>query len=68
MPTARMTSDGLRAFEYGESRRLAKVKIVKDGEAAVVEYLHNALGQRVYKSEPQAEQTLPNEGTWGRSS
>jgi len=56
-----MTSDGLRTFEYDESRRLAKVKIVKDGEAAVVEYLHNARGQRVFKSEPQAEQTLPNE-------
>jgi YD repeat-containing protein len=45
-----MTSDGLRTFEYDEARRLAKVKIVKDGEAATVEYLHNALGQRVFKS------------------
>ena len=60
-----MTSDGLRTFEYDESRRLAKVKIVKDGEAATVEYLHNALGQRVFKSEPQAEQTLPNEEDLG---
>jgi RHS repeat-associated protein len=60
-----MTSDGLRTFEYDESRRLAKVKIVKDGEAAAVEYLHNALGQRVFKSEPQAEQTLPQEEDLG---
>lgn len=60
-----MTSDGLRTFEYDESRRLAKVKIVKDGEAAAVDYLHNALGQRVFKSEPQAEQTLPQEEDLG---
>lgn len=60
-----MTSDGLRTFEYDESRRLAKVKVIKDGEAAAVEYLHNALGQRVFKSEPQAEQTLPNEEDLG---
>ena len=30
-----------------------------------VEYLHNALGQRVFKSEPQAEQTLPKEEDLG---
>lgn len=60
-----MTSDGLRTFEYDESRRLAKVKLVKDGEAAAVEYLHNALGQRVFKSEPKIEQTLPNEEELG---
>jgi RHS repeat-associated protein len=60
-----MTSDGLRTFEYDESRRLAKVKVIKDGEAAAVEYLHNALGQRVFKSEPKAEQTLPNEEDLG---
>lgn len=61
-----ITSDGLRTFDYDESRRLSQVKIVKDGEAAAVEYLHNALGQRVFKSEPQAEQTLPNEEELGQ--
>lgn len=61
-----MTSDGLRDFEYDESRRLAKVKVLKDGEAAAVQYLHNALGQRVFKSQPQAEQTLPEEKRLGR--
>jgi hypothetical protein len=48
-----MTSDGLRTFEYDESKRLSKVKILQDGEAASVAYLHNALGQRVFKSQPQ---------------
>jgi YD repeat-containing protein len=60
-----LTSDGLRDFEYDEANRLSKVKIFKDGEAAKVRYLHNALGQRVFKSEPEAEQTLPNEAELG---
>ncbi|MBC5764151.1 RHS repeat-associated core domain-containing protein [Ramlibacter albus] len=62
-----ITSDGLRTFEYDDMNRLAKVKIVKDGEAASVRYLHNALGARVFKSEPETEQTLPNEAELGNS-
>jgi RHS repeat-associated protein len=61
-----MSSDGLRTFEYDESRRLSKVKILKDGEAAAVDYLHTALGQRVFKSQVLAEQTLPDEKRLGR--
>jgi RHS repeat-associated protein len=61
-----MTSDGLRTFESDESRRLSKVKVMKDGEAAAVDYLHNALGQRVFKSQPLVEQTLPQEKKLGR--
>jgi RHS repeat-associated protein len=60
-----MTSDGLRTFEYDASGRLSKVKILKDGEAAKITYLHSALGQRVFKSEPQMEQTLPQEAVLG---
>ena len=60
-----LTSDGLRDFEYDASGRLSKVRILKDGEAAKVTYLINALGQRVFKSEPQAEQTLPTEQELG---
>lgn len=56
-----VTSDGLRNFDYDASGRLAQVRIVRSGEAAKIQYLHNALGQRVFKSEPQAEDTLPNE-------
>ena len=43
----------------------ASVKVVKDGEAAAIRYLHNELGQRVFKSEVQPEQTLPSEETLG---
>ncbi|MBX3588702.1 MAG: hypothetical protein KF796_18885 [Ramlibacter sp.] len=61
-----LTSDGLRGFEYDEANRLSKISIVKDGEAAKVRYLHNALGQRTFKGEPEAEQTLPNETELGQ--
>jgi RHS repeat-associated protein len=60
-----MTSDGLRSFDYDASDRLAKVRIIKDGEAASISYLTNALGQRVFKGEPTAAQTLPDESTLG---
>ncbi|MCW5649445.1 MAG: hypothetical protein KIS62_06860 [Ramlibacter sp.] len=36
------------------------------GEAAQVRYLHNALGQRTFKSEPEAQQTLPSETELGQ--
>ncbi|MBC5767018.1 RHS repeat protein [Ramlibacter albus] len=62
-----MTSDGLRHFVYGDDNRLARVEIVKDGEAAAVRYLHNGWGQRVFKSEPQALQTLPKESELGNA-
>ncbi len=62
-----LTSDGLRTFEYDESNRLAKVKILKDGEAASIKYLYNALGQQVFKSEPKPEQLLPNQTELGSS-
>ena len=63
--TDNITSDGLRDFEYDEANRLSKVKLFKDGEAARIRYLHNAMGQRVFKGEPEAEQTLPNETELG---
>jgi YD repeat-containing protein len=62
-----LTSDGLRSFDYDESNRLSKVKITKDGEAASIAYLHNAIGQRVFKGEPTADTTLPNASTLGTS-
>ncbi len=62
-----LTSDGLRTFDYDASSRLAKVSLTRDGEAARVTYLHNALGQRVFKSEVQAEQAAPNEEELGHS-
>jgi len=61
-----LTSDGLRTFKYDESRRLVKVRILKSGEAAFVSYLHNAMGHRVFKGEPEFEQSEPREDVLGR--
>ncbi|MBC7706264.1 MAG: hypothetical protein H7274_20225, partial [Rhodoferax sp.] len=60
-----MTSDGLRTFEYDASNRMDKVRLMKGGEAASITYLHNALGQRVFKSEVTADQKLPKAKTLG---
>ncbi len=62
-----LTSDGLRLFEYDGQNRLAKVLVSQSAEASKITYLHNALGQRVFKSEPQVAQTAPDEATLGLS-
>ena len=60
-----LTSDGLRSFEYDAANRLAKVRILKDGEAASINYLTNAQGQQVFKSEPRPDQYLPEQSQLG---
>lgn len=60
-----LTSDGLRTFSYDASNRLSQVQVGDSDEASKVVYLHNAQGQRVFKSEPQVAQTAPNEATLG---
>ena len=60
-----LTSDGLRTFDYDATNRHSQTTVSKDGEASKIIYLHNALGQRVFKSEPQTAQTLPNEAVLG---
>ena len=62
-----LTSDGLRSFEYDEANRPSVAKVFKDGEEARIRSLHNAWGQRVFKGEPEASQTLPSETTLGQS-
>ena len=61
------SSDGLRSFEYDEANRPSVAKVFKDGEEARIRSLHNAWGQRVFKGEPEASQTLPSETTLGQS-
>ena len=60
-----LTSDGLRVFDYDAANRLSKVTLSQNPEAAKVTYLHNALGQRVFKSEPQVAQLAPSATTLG---
>lgn len=60
-----LMSDGLRGFEYDAANRLAKVKILKDGEAASIKYFTNGQGQQVFKSEPKSDQLLPDQSELG---
>lgn len=62
-----LTSDGLRTFVYDASGRLAKAEVFNNGEGATISYWHNALGQRVFKSEPQAEQLPPKQQSLDKS-
>ncbi|HSW15962.1 MAG TPA: RHS repeat-associated core domain-containing protein [Ramlibacter sp.] len=62
-----ITTDGLRRFEYDATGRLAAVKMFRQGEEQAVRYLHNALGQRVFKGEPQPTQAPPEQGATGGS-
>ena len=64
-----LTSDGLGSFEYDAANRLSKVQVTHYGQAAKVSYLHNTVGQRVFKSEPQSAQTAqiaPNPSALGQ--
>jgi RHS repeat-associated protein len=69
-----LTSDGLRSFQYDGSDRLSKVILgstfvgtdsIAGNELAAHTYLHNARGQRVFKSEPKTELTTPDSTTLG---
>ena len=60
-----ITTDGLRSFAYDAANRHSQTTVMKDGEASKITYLHNGAGQRVFKSEPQVAQTIPNATTLG---
>ena len=45
-----LTSDGLRSFNMDANGRLAQVRLGLGSEEAATLYLHNAMGQRVFKS------------------
>ncbi|MEN9539460.1 MAG: hypothetical protein RLZZ126_1695, partial [Pseudomonadota bacterium] len=63
--TGNLTTDGLRKFEYDSQNRHSKTGINDADEGAKAIYLHNAAGQRVFKSEPQVDYTAPTETTLG---
>lgn len=47
-----LTSDGLHTFSYDAEGRLTSVTTGATDASPTVRYAHNALGQRVFKSEP----------------
>ena len=71
-PAGNLTSDGLRSFAYDTTNRLSTVTLgstfvgtdtIAGNELASQSYLHNALGQRVFKSEPRTQVNPPNSST-----
>ncbi len=50
-----LVSDGLTRYSYDAANRLSQARVLYHGEPHVVSYRHNALGQRVFTSEPRAE-------------
>ena len=51
---------------YDAANRMDRVRVIKDGEEANIDYLHNAFGQRVFKGEPEALRTPPNTSTFSQ--
>ena len=47
-----MTKDGLRSYEFDAANRLGNVTTGVGIDAPTTRYVHNALGQRVFKTEP----------------
>ncbi|MDZ7862289.1 RHS repeat-associated core domain-containing protein [Acidovorax sp.] len=47
-----LLNDGLRTFQYDSQERLEKVTTGTGTDAPSTQYAHNALGQRVFKTEP----------------
>jgi RHS repeat-associated protein len=60
-----LSHDGVRGFEHDAAGRLAQVQVSSDGETLRIPYLHNALGQRVFKGEATAEQAQPSQANLG---
>ena len=46
-----LSHDGASGFDYDSANWRAQARIRQGGEAFKIAYLHNALGQRVFKSE-----------------
>ena len=61
-----LTSDGLRVFEYEAQNRHSKTVVNDPDEGSKITYLHNALGQRVFKSEPKVDHVAPNATVLGQ--
>ena len=48
-----ITSDGLRRYEFDAANRLAAMTVGAVDTSPTNRYVHNALGQRLFKTEPQ---------------
>ena len=60
-----LTSDGLRVFSYDANNRMRQTTVSDADEGSKITYLHNALGQRVFKSEPKVDHVAPQASVLG---
>lgn len=60
-----MTGDGLKTYTYDAQRRLSAVTTGASDVSPTTRYAHNALGQRVFKTEPLYPQTDGDESDQG---
>lgn len=60
-----LTSDGLRSFSYDAEGRLSAVTTGATDASPTTRYAHNALGQRVFKTEPLYPPAQGDEGSPG---
>jgi hypothetical protein len=58
-----MTSDGLRRYEFDAANRLAAMTAGAFDTSSTTRYMHNALGQRLFKTEPQFPTAAGDENT-----
>ena len=56
-----LTTDGLNSFSYDSAGRLSNATMGQTDSSPTTRYAHNALGQRVFKTEP----VYPAQGTTG---
>jgi RHS repeat-associated protein len=56
-----MTSDGLRRYEFDAANRLAAMTVGASDTSPTTRYVHNALGQRLFKTEPQYPPAMGDE-------
>ncbi len=70
-----LISDGVRRFDYDASGRLEALRFhtapaqgrgQAQPQAQRIDYLHNGLGQRVFKGEPRADDPTPQEQSLGQ--
>jgi RHS repeat-associated protein len=54
-PAGSLLDDGLTRYDYDAANRLSQARVLYQGQPALVGYQHNALGQRVFTTEPRAE-------------
>jgi len=59
--------DGLKTYQYDAQGRLAKLSFGFGESRQSVTYLHNGLGERVFKSEPLADNPQPDPDVLGQS-